>query len=99
MAALLVTLLSFEWWWLSKFAGNSKATGVPVFAGIALEGALSPLFWALAVSLFALFFAAGRLSSRPLRILLFWTPVTAISTLGIGIATLFTYMWLHFRQG
>ena len=77
----------------------TKATGLAAVAGGCLEGLFSPLFWILAVSFFALFFAASRLSSKPLRILLFWTPVTAISMLGLGIFSLFTFAWIHVRRG
>ena len=78
---------------------SSKATGVAAVIGGCLEGLVSPLFWILALSLFALFFSASRLSSKPLRILLFWTPATIISTLGLGIFSLFTYLWIHVREG
>jgi len=80
-------------------AFRTKATGLAAVAGGSLEGLVSPLFWILALALFALFFAASRLSSKPLRILLFWTPATVISTLGLGIFSLFTYVWIHFRRG
>jgi len=49
---------------------NSKATGLAAVVGGFLESLFSPLFWILAVSFFALFFAASRLSSKPLRIFL-----------------------------
>jgi hypothetical protein len=78
---------------------NSKATGLAALVGGFLEGLSSPLCWILAVSFFALFFAASRLSSKPLRIFLFWTPVTAISILGLGIFSLFTFVMIHFRRG
>jgi hypothetical protein len=78
---------------------KSKATGLAAVAGGFLESLFSPLFWILAVSFFVLFFAASRLSSRPLRILLFWTPATAISVLGLGIVSLFAYLWTQFRKG
>jgi hypothetical protein len=78
---------------------NSKATGLAAVAGSFVESFFSPWFWILAVSFFALFFAASRLSSKPLRILLFWTPITSISLLGLGIFSLFTYLWIHFGQG
>lgn len=78
---------------------NSKATGLAAVAGSLLESLVSPLFWILALSLFALFFSASRLSNKPLRILLFWTPATVISTLGLGTFSLFTYLWIHFRRG
>jgi len=78
---------------------HSKATGLAAVAGGFLESLFSPWFWILAVSFFALFFAASRLRSKPLGILLFWTPVTAISILGLGIFSLFTFAWIHFRRG
>jgi hypothetical protein len=78
---------------------NSKATGLAAVVGGLLESVFFPLFWILAVLFFALFFAASRLSSKPLRVLLFWTPVTAISMLGLGIFSLFTPLWLHLRRG
>jgi hypothetical protein len=77
---------------------SSKATGLAAVAAGFLESLFSPLFWIFAVSFFALFFAASRLSSRPLRILLFWTPVTAISIVGLGIFSLVTFVWIHFRR-
>jgi hypothetical protein len=66
-----------------------KTTGLAVFT------AFSPLCAILAIVFFTLFFAAGRLKSKPLRLLLFWTPVTVISTLGLGLSALFAYAWLH----
>jgi hypothetical protein len=45
----------------------SKATGLAAVAGGLLESLFSPLFWILAVLFFALFFAASRLESKPLR--------------------------------
>jgi hypothetical protein len=77
----------------------SKATGLAAVAGGFLESIFSPFFWILALSFFALFFAASRLNSKPLRILLFWTPVIAISTLGLGIFSVFTFAWVHLRKG
>jgi hypothetical protein len=77
----------------------SKATGLAAVAGGLAESLFSPLFWILAVAFFALFFAASRLTSKPLRILLFWIPVTAVSMLGVGVFSLFAYVWIHFRRG
>jgi hypothetical protein len=77
----------------------TKATGAAAVVGGFLEGLFSPLFWILSISFFALFFAASRLSSKPLRIFLFWTPVTAISILGLCIFSLYTFVWMHIRKG
>ncbi len=68
-------------------------------AGSLLASLYSPLFWILAISFFAFFFAVSRLSNKPMRILLFWTPVTVISILGLGIFSLVTFVWIHFRNG
>jgi hypothetical protein len=78
---------------------TSKATGLAAFAGGFLESLLSPLFWISAVAFFVLFFAASRLRSKPLRILLFWTPVTALSVLGLCVFSIFTYVWINIRRG
>ena len=78
LSAIFLTLLGFEFWFIAKEAGNSKATGLAVFGAIGLEALYSPLAWALAVLLFALLFVTGRLRSKALRILLFWTPSRAL---------------------
>jgi hypothetical protein len=77
---------------------NPRATGLAALLGGFLESLLSPWFWILAVSFFALFFAASRLTSKPLRILLFWTPTIAISMVWLSFFSLLTYLWIHFRN-
>lgn len=99
LAAVFIGLLGPGLFFALRGVNNSKATGLAAVVGGLLESVFSPLFWILAVLFFALFFAASRLSSKPLRVLLFWTPVTAISILGLGIFSLFTFLWLHFRSG
>lgn len=99
VAATVVALLGSGLVVAFRGVNNSKATGFAAVVGGCLEGLVSPLFWILALSLFALFFSASQLSSKPLRILLFWTPATVISTLGSGIFSLFTYLWIHVRKG
>jgi hypothetical protein len=99
LAAIFIGLLGPGLFFALRAINNSKATGLAAVVGGLLESVFSPLFWILAVLFFALFFAAGRLSSKPLRVLLFWTPVTTISILGLGIFSLFTFLWLHFRRG
>ena len=99
VAAIFVALLGPGLVFALRGINKSKATGLAVVAAGFLESLFSPLFWILAVSFFALFFAASRLSSKPMRILLFWTPVTAISILGLGIFSLYIFAWIHFRRG
>jgi NhaP-type Na+/H+ and K+/H+ antiporter len=62
-------------------------------------GIVSPWCWLIAVVSFALFFLASRLSSKVLRVLLFWTPALAISTLGFSICALLTCAWMLLRKG
>jgi hypothetical protein len=82
----------------SRFLGNSKATGIAGIPWLFFDSLMTPLFWILAVSLCALFLLASRVQSKPLRVLLFWTPVTAISTLEVGVFALIAYAWIHFKQ-
>jgi len=79
--------------------GQQKATGLGAVAGGLLESLLSPQFWILALLFFCLFFAASRLNSKILRVLLFWTPTLVISTLGFAFVAFFAYFWMHFRKG
>jgi hypothetical protein len=72
---------------------GAKATGFAVFR------AFSPLCAVLAIVFFTVFFAASRLHSKSLRLLLFWTPVTVILTLGVGFLALVADAWLHIPRG
>lgn len=89
VAALLLAILGPPLMHTLRNASTSKATGLAAFL------VFSPLSGVLAIVFFALFFAASRLNSTSLRIPLFWTPVTLISTLGFGFVALFAYAWLQ----
>jgi hypothetical protein len=97
LSAVFVGLLGPGLFFALRGINNSKATGLAAVAGGLLESLFSPLFWILAVSFFALFFAASRFSSGPLRTLLFWIPVTTISALGCCIFAFFGYAMLYIR--
>ncbi len=99
VASIFLGLLGSGLYFALPAIDNSKATGLAAVAGGLLESLLSPLSWIIAVSFFALFFAASRLRRKSLRILLFWIPVTAVSILGLGIFSLLTFAWIHFRTG
>jgi hypothetical protein len=85
-------------WSMFKGISEQKATGLGAVAGGIMGSAFSPLFWTLALLFFALFFAASRLGNKILRILLFWIPTVTVSVLGVAIAALFTYVFIHFRD-
>jgi hypothetical protein len=99
VAAIFVALLGPGLVLAFRSINNSKATGLAAIAGGFVESLFSPWFWILAVSFFAFFFAAGRLSSEPLRILLFWVPVIAVWIFGLCIFSPLTFAWIHFRRG
>ncbi len=99
LAALFVALLGPSLLHAFREIGQQKATGLGVVWGGLLESLLSPQFWILAILLFGLLFAASRLSSKALRVVLFWTPTVVFSTLGFGFVALLTYLWIHFRRG
>ncbi len=93
-AALVVALVG-----TNIHINTSKATGLGAARSELLESPLSMVFWIVAGLLFALLFAASRLNNKGLRILLFWTPVVAISALGVGLFGMYSYMWIHYRAG
>jgi hypothetical protein len=48
--------------------------------------------------LFASFVLASRLTQRPLRVIFFWIPTLTACCVGVGIAALFTYLLVRFRN-
>jgi len=94
---ILAEVIPVSW---SVFRGMSRehATGLAVLKYGLLESLFSPLFWILVASFFALFFAASRSRSKPLRVLVFWIPTVTLTALSIAVVALFTYLILHFRH-
>src|SRR5262245_17178030 len=76
---------------------ESRATGFSLNATGLFERLHSPMFWVLAILFFALFFAASRFGPGLLRLLLFWTPVLSITTLGLAIFGFFAYVFMRSR--
>jgi len=91
VAALVLAILGPPLFYF--FRSNAKATGLAAFR------VFTPSVGILAILFFALFFAASRLNSKWVRVLLFWTPVTIISTLGFGFLVLVAILWLHVPKG
>ena len=77
---------------------SQRQTGLGAVAGGLSEALLSVKFWLLTAVLFYLFFRASRLSSKALRILLFWTPTLFITTLGACVIVLFIYLRVHAKH-
>jgi hypothetical protein len=96
VAALSLAVL-VPLWILSLRVPNSSGLVATDLAGLGFRYWL--LCGILAVVFFPLFFAASRFSSTVLRIFLFWTPVTILSTLGFGYFALLVYGWLYISKG
>ena len=97
LAAGIVALLGPTVVMVFQEVNVSRATGFAAVVAGALESFFTPLFWVIAFVLFVLFLATSRFSSRALRTVLFWIPVTAISTLGFCIFALFAYVQIRNR--
>jgi len=94
LTALILACVPGLW---SAFAGisNTKATGLAADVVGIVESSFSPLFWLLAIVLFALFFFASRLGSKPLRVILFWIPTVTVSTLGLATGSLYLVLFIY----
>jgi hypothetical protein len=86
-------------WLLMAPNGTARTVGFGAITAVLLGSIVSPWCWLIAVVSFALFFMAGRLSSKVLRVFLFWTPTLAVLTLGFGIFALLTSAWMLLRKG
>ena len=75
--------------------GGAKTVGFGAITATLLGSIASSWCWLIAVVSFALFFMASRLGSKALRVLLFWVPTLAISTL----CALLTFAWVLPRKG
>jgi hypothetical protein len=70
VAALLIALLGPGIFWAFAGITSAKATGLAAVAAGLVESFLTPWFWILFISFFALFWYCSRLNSKPLRNLL-----------------------------
>jgi len=96
LAAVIVAEVIPGVWWV--VTTRTKATGLAAVAGAFVESLFSFQFWILAVLFFALFFAASRLGSKPLRVILFWIPSLTVTSASVAIVTMFIYLLLRFRH-
>ena len=81
-------------WPVLKLISGERATGLSVFVAFFS----SPILWVLAVLFSALFFAASRLGNTFFKTILFWIPTLVVSTLGVAISALLTYLFIRFKH-
>lgn len=65
--------------------GSSRQTGLTAVAGGMVESFLSPWFWLAFLITFTCFHTAARLDTRWLRLILFWIPTVAITTVSVAL--------------
>ena len=97
MTAVIATELLTIWWVLRPWS-SQKATGMELHFSVLRASLVHPQPWILAIFLFATFFAASRLDSKTLRVVLFWIPTVTISCIGITLVTLVAYVITQFRN-
>ena len=99
VAALFLAVLIPTIWWSSRGFSTEKATGLTAVVGGLLESILSPWFWILTALFLVLFYVAGPLEHKTLRIALFWIPTIAVSAGGFGLWALFVLLARRFGKG
>ena len=97
MAAVIATELLTIWWVLRPWS-SQKAIGMELLFSVLRASLVHAQPWILAIFLFATFFAASRLDSKTLRVVLFWIPTVTISCIGITLVTIVAYVITQFRN-
>ena len=96
MTAVIAAELLTIWWVLRPW--SQKTTGVDLIFAVLRASLVSAQPWILAIFLFATFFAASRLDSKTLRVVLFWIPTVTISCIGITLVSFVTYVITQFKN-
>ena len=76
-----------------------KATGLAAVAGGLTEAIHAPWFWFFGFLLFLLFWYAGRLDSKILRVVLFWVPTIFATVVASLVFALVMYAYMHRPNG
>ena len=74
---------------------SEKATGLAAVAGGLTEALHTPMFWFSGLLLFLFFWYAGRLSSKILRVVLFWAPTIFVTVVAFLLFALVMYAYMH----
>ena len=96
LTAIIATELLTIWWALRPWS-SARATGVGLIFAIVKASPIHALPWIVAILLFAIFFAAGRLDSKSFRVVFFWIPTVAISCIGVTLVSSIAYLITKFR--
>ena len=98
VAAFFLAALWPAIWTLARELSTEKATGLTAIAGGTLNSIISPWFLPLAALFSVLFYAAGRVKNKELRILFFWIPTVMAATMEVGFWALFAIIFARFQR-
>jgi hypothetical protein len=96
LGAIFGALLVPTLWTMVRDFGSQRQTGVDILAVSLVDALLSPLFWVLAILLFFFFLRMSKAGSEAVRILFFWIPTIAATSVGLLLGAGYTYLFLHF---
>jgi hypothetical protein len=97
MTAVIATELLTIWWVLRPWSSR-RATGIDLILAVLKASLVHAQPWILVIFLFATFFAASRLGSRTLRVVLFWIPTVTISCIGLTLVSSVMYLMTRFKN-
>lgn len=97
LGAIFAAVLIPTLWTTVREIGSQRQTGLGAVAGGVSELLLSPVFWILAVLFFFFFLRMSKVGSEAIRILFFWIPTIAATSIGLLFVAGFTYLFLHFK--
>jgi len=97
LTAVIATELLTIWWVLRPWSSQT-ATGMDLIFAVLKASLVHAQPWILAIFLFATFFAASRLGSEALRVVLFWIPTVTISCIGITLVSSVAYLMTQFKN-
>jgi hypothetical protein len=92
-----ITILLIGWPIIMMYPSirAEKATGWAAVAGALAEALFTPQFWLSAVLLLLFFWYTSQVSSKILRVMLFWIPTVFATVIGGGVFALASYVYLH----
>ncbi|HEY4054609.1 MAG TPA: hypothetical protein VGL74_12735 [Terriglobales bacterium] len=95
LAAMILAMFVPMFWTTFRYISQEKATGLAAVAGGLFENLFSGLFLTLFLLFLAIFFMAGRLGNRTLRIMFFWVPTITVCVFAAGTWAMYAYVVTH----
>ena len=92
-----ITILVIGWPIIMMYPAlkTEKATGIAAVAGGLTEALLTPPFWLSAILLLLFFWYTSQLSSKILRVVLFWIPTVFATVIGGVVFAVASYAYLY----